>query len=150
MLFPVDCPHGRITEVGGWVYRVKGHKATPGPRSRWQWDIRPALICFGSLVANQYHYKIWLIYWSTPPLPPFPRCLSFYVHLKSFISPFMFFWLCNRSHLDRARVQMDSPGKIGPVLFEECFIKPLLSLIFTLVHLRVWGSMKQLHTWPSR
>ncbi len=55
MLFPVDYPRGRITEVGDGVYRVEGHKATPGPRSRWQWDIRPALVCFCSLVANQYH-----------------------------------------------------------------------------------------------
>lgn len=59
-------------------------------------------------------------------------------------------WQCNRSHLDKTSVHMDSRGRIRPVLFEQCFIKPRLSLIFTLVHLRVWGCMKQLHTWPSR
>lgn len=48
-------PQCRITEASGRGCRVEGHKATAGPRSRWQWDIRPALICFGSLVANQYH-----------------------------------------------------------------------------------------------
>lgn len=54
-LSPVDCPQCRITEAGGRCCKVEGHKATADPRSRWQWDIRPALICFASLVANQYH-----------------------------------------------------------------------------------------------